>query len=70
MSVKIMGMVWDADIDRDQKFVLLAYADQGYLVADGHLHMVIFDRPSAPHPHVWPCGYNHPVCQGRTGQPS
>ncbi len=27
MSVKIMGMVWDADIPRALKFVLLAYAD-------------------------------------------
>jgi hypothetical protein len=27
MSVKIMGMVWDLKIDREEKFILLAYAD-------------------------------------------
>ena len=27
MSVKVMGMVWDAPLPRDEKFVLLAYAD-------------------------------------------
>src|SRR5574342_499607 len=27
MSVKIMGLVWDYEIPRDEKFVLLAYAD-------------------------------------------
>jgi hypothetical protein len=27
MSVKVMGMVWDADLPRPEKFVLLAYAD-------------------------------------------
>lgn len=27
MSVKIMGLVWDLDIDRDEKYILLAYAD-------------------------------------------
>ena len=27
MSVKIMGLVWDLDIGRDEKFILLAYAD-------------------------------------------
>ena len=27
MSVKIMGMVWDASLHRNLKFVLLAYAD-------------------------------------------
>ena len=27
MSVKIMGMVWDSDLPRDEKYVLLAYAD-------------------------------------------
>jgi DnaD/phage-associated family protein len=27
MSVKVMGWVWDQDIPRDEKFVLLAYAD-------------------------------------------
>lgn len=27
MSVKVMGLVWDSDLPRDQKFVLLAYAD-------------------------------------------
>ena len=27
MSVKIMGQVWDADLPKDEKFVLLAYAD-------------------------------------------
>lgn len=27
MSVKVMGMVWDADLPRNQKMVLLAYAD-------------------------------------------
>jgi hypothetical protein len=27
MSVKIMGMVWDLEIGRDEKLVLLAYAD-------------------------------------------
>lgn len=27
MSVKIMGAVWDADLPRDEKFVLLAFAD-------------------------------------------
>jgi len=27
MSVKIMGLVWDLDLPRDEKFVLLAYAD-------------------------------------------
>lgn len=27
MSVKIMGMVWDADLPRNQKMILLAYAD-------------------------------------------
>lgn len=27
MSVKMMGLVWDADLDRELKFVLLAYAD-------------------------------------------
>ena len=27
MSVKVMGMVWDLEIPRDEKFVLLAFAD-------------------------------------------
>jgi len=27
MSVKVMGMVWDADLARDEKYILLAYAD-------------------------------------------
>lgn len=27
MSVKIMGVVWDADLPRDEKFILLSYAD-------------------------------------------
>lgn len=27
MSVKIMGLVWDADLDKDTKIILLAYAD-------------------------------------------
>lgn len=27
MSVKIMGAVWDADLPRDEKFILLSYAD-------------------------------------------
>jgi len=27
MSVKIMGLVWDADLPKDEKFILLAYAD-------------------------------------------
>lgn len=27
MSVKIMGLVWDAPLKRDEKFILLAYAD-------------------------------------------
>jgi hypothetical protein len=27
MSAKVMGAVWDADLPRDQKFILLAYAD-------------------------------------------
>lgn len=27
MSVKVMGAVWDLKIERDQKFILLAYAD-------------------------------------------
>ena len=27
MSVKMMGLVWDADLPRDEKFILLAYAD-------------------------------------------
>lgn len=27
MSVKVMGMVWDCEMSRDMKFVLLAYAD-------------------------------------------
>lgn len=27
MSVKIMGLIWDYDIPRDEKFILLAYAD-------------------------------------------
>lgn len=27
MSVKIMGLVWDSDLPRDEKYVLLAYAD-------------------------------------------
>lgn len=27
MSVKMMGMVWDAPLPRDEKFILLAYAD-------------------------------------------
>ena len=27
MSVKIMGLIWDYEIPRDEKFVLLAYAD-------------------------------------------
>jgi hypothetical protein len=27
MSVKVMGLVWDADLARDEKFILLAYAD-------------------------------------------
>lgn len=27
MSVKVMGLVWDADLPRNQKMVLLAYAD-------------------------------------------
>lgn len=27
MSVKVMGMVWDADLPRAEKYVLLAYAD-------------------------------------------
>ena len=28
MSVKVQSMVWDADIEHNQKFVLLALADQ------------------------------------------
>lgn len=27
VSVKIMGLVWDADLARDEKYILLAYAD-------------------------------------------
>lgn len=27
MSVKIMGLVWDADLPRDEKYVAIAYAD-------------------------------------------
>ena len=27
MSGKVMGWIWDADIDRESKFILLAYAD-------------------------------------------
>ena len=27
MSVKIMGLVWDSCLPRDEKFVALAYAD-------------------------------------------
>jgi biotin operon repressor len=27
MSVKVMGLVWDTDLPRDEKFILLAYAD-------------------------------------------
>ena len=36
MSVKVMGWVWDQDLPRDEKFILLAYADhanhEGYNV--------------------------------------
>jgi hypothetical protein len=34
MSVKMMGLVWDADLPRDEKFILLAYAD--HADHDGH----------------------------------
>jgi hypothetical protein len=27
MSVKVMGLVWEADLPRDEKFILLSYAD-------------------------------------------
>lgn len=55
MSVKIMGMVWDSDLPRNEKYVLLAYADH----AD-HDGRNIY--PSVPRM-AWKTGYDDRAVQ-------
>jgi hypothetical protein len=50
MSVKIMGAVWDSDLPRDEKYVLLSYAD--HAAHDGSSVYPSVDRTS------WKTGYS------------
>jgi hypothetical protein len=60
MSVKVMGLVWDSDLPRDQKFILLAYADH----AD-HEGRDVY--PSVPLV-SWKTGYSERQVQRITGE--
>ncbi len=60
MSVKIMGLVWDADLPRNEKYILLAYADH----AD-HEGESIYPSVSRT---AWKTGYEERMVQRITKQ--